>query len=159
MNEIRFEANNLADTDRLGKCLASVIPDGTTVALIGTLGSGKTYLVQAIAEACGIDRGHVVSPTFVLCQPYHGQRLLFHMDAYRIADDDEFMELGPDEYFDSDGVTLIEWADRVQNCLPTERIEIHIEVKEKITREFRITATSSSLAPVLEQIAARLATY
>jgi tRNA threonylcarbamoyladenosine biosynthesis protein TsaE len=62
------------------------------------------------------------------------------LDAYRLKDEDEFLELGPDEYFESDGLTLIEWADRVTACLPPQRIEIRIEVTGEASREFTITA-------------------
>ena len=77
-----------------------MLPDGTTVALCGTLGAGKTRLVQAIAEAAGVDRRDVLSPTFVLIQEYHGRRSIYHIDAYRLRDEDEFLALGPEEYFD-----------------------------------------------------------
>ena len=69
-------------------------------------GRAKTRLVQAIAEACGIDRREVVSPTFVLIQEHHGRRTIYHVDAYRLRDEDEFLALGPEEYFESDGLTL-----------------------------------------------------
>jgi tRNA threonylcarbamoyladenosine biosynthesis protein TsaE len=82
----------------------------------------------------------VVSPTFVLCHEYHGQRSLYHLDAYRLKDDDEFLQLGPEEYFESDGITLIEWADRVLNCLPPQRLEIHIDVVGHTARRFRLVA-------------------
>ena len=91
-----------------------MLPPGTTVALCGTLGAGKTRLVQAIAEGLGVNRRDVVSPTFVLIQEYRGRRMIYHIDAYRLRDDDEFQQLGPDEYFESDGLVLIEWADRVE---------------------------------------------
>jgi tRNA threonylcarbamoyladenosine biosynthesis protein TsaE len=68
MNEFVLEADNEADTDRLGAALAELLPDGTVVALSGTLGAGKTRLVQGVAAAAGIDRQLVTSPTFVLCQ-------------------------------------------------------------------------------------------
>jgi tRNA threonylcarbamoyladenosine biosynthesis protein TsaE len=135
-----FLADGEQETRRLGAALAAVLPPGTTVALVGTLGAGKTRLVQAIAAACGIPADEVTSPTFVLCQPYEAARTLYHLDAYRLKDDDEFLELGPEEYFESDGLTLIEWADRVENCLPTERIEIRIEVTGQQSRKFQITA-------------------
>ncbi len=99
---------------RLGAALAEVLPDGTTVALCGTLGAGKTRLVQAIAEAAGVDRRNVLSPTFVLIQEYHGRRTVYHIDAYRLRDADEFLALGPEEYFEGDGLVLVEWADRVE---------------------------------------------
>ena len=157
MHSYRFVARNEADTRRLGAALAEVLPPGTTVALVGTLGAGKTRLVQALAEACGVPHDTVVSPTFVLCQPYHGRRTLFHLDAYRLADDDEFLELGPEEYFESDGLTLIEWADRVHRCLPPERLEIRIEVTGETERTFAITAVGTTLEAAVAVLAERLA--
>jgi tRNA threonylcarbamoyladenosine biosynthesis protein TsaE len=134
-----FDAKNETATAALGAALAKLLPDGTTVALCGTLGAGKTRLVQSIAEAAGIDRRNVVSPTFVLIQEHHGRRTIYHIDAYRIRDEDEFQSLGPEEYlYDNDGLTLIEWADRVEGCLPAERVEIHVEVTGPESRRFEI---------------------
>jgi len=136
MTQFAFEAASEADTDRLGAALAAVLPPGTTIAVNGTLGAGKTRLVQAIAAACGVQREEVVSPTFVLCQRYQGDRTIYHLDAYRLRDDDEFRELGPEEFYESDGLTIIEWADKVANCLPDERVEIDIEVTGQTARRF-----------------------
>ena len=77
------------------------------------LGAGKTRLVQAVAEASGIDRRTVTSPTFVLVQEYHATRTIYHADAYRLADADEFWQLGLDERFDEPVLVFIEWADRI----------------------------------------------
>ena len=141
-----FTAHNEHDTDRLGAALASALPPGTVVALIGTLGAGKTRLVQAVAAAVGVPRANVTSPTFVLVNEYTGGRLpIYHFDTYRLKDDDEFLNLGPDEYFDSSGLTFVEWADRVANLLPTERLEISIEVTSETTRRFSIRGTSSQM--------------
>ena len=148
MNRFRFVAQNEDDTRRLGAALADVLPAGTTVALMGTLGAGKTRLVQAIARALGVPAGTVVSPTFVLCQEHHGRRTLHHMDAYRVKDDDEFLQLGPEEYFESDGITLVEWADRVIDCLPPDRIEIHIEVVGETARRFDVIVVGGGLSAV-----------
>ncbi len=150
----RFQANDERDTRRLGAALADVLPPGTTVGLIGTLGAGKTRLVQAIAAACGIPPDRVLSPTFVLCQPYQGNRTLYHLDAYRLSDDDEFLELGPEEYFESEGLTLIEWSDRVAACLPPERVEIRIEVVGEQARDFELTAWGSDYQGLSQQLAA-----
>jgi len=138
MTSFVFEASSEADTDRFGAALAALLPPGTIVALCGTLGAGKTRLVQAIAAACGIDREDVVSPTFVLCQRYQGDRTIYHLDAYRLRDDDEFRELGPEEFFESSGLTIVEWADKVADCLPDERIEIVIEVTGATERRFTV---------------------
>ena len=153
---LEFEAESEADTFRLGAELADVLPPGTTVALIGTLGAGKTRLVQALAQACGLPPDSVTSPTFVLCQHYQGSRTLHHLDAYRLRDDDEFWQLGVDEYFDSDALTLVEWADRVSDCLPDERLEIEILVGAGDTRTFRILGSGSPIADAVQRLSARL---
>ena len=83
---------NEQDTERLGAALADVLPPQTVVALIGTLGAGKTRLVQAVATALGVPAGSVTSPTFVLVNEYRQGRLpVFHFDTYRLKDDDEFL--------------------------------------------------------------------
>jgi tRNA threonylcarbamoyladenosine biosynthesis protein TsaE len=156
MNRITFAAQTLADTDRLGTVLGEVLPAGTTVALIGTLGSGKTRLVQAIAMACGVRSEDVVSPTFVLCNEYHGQRDIYHWDAYRLNDVDDFLQLGPEECFESEALVLIEWADRIVEALPTDRIEIHVEVTGDTTRTFQIIAVGNVDAATIEAIRERL---
>ena len=151
-----YDAPDEAATAALGAALAEVLPDGTTVALCGTLGAGKTRLVQAIAAGAGVDRRQVVSPTFVLVQEYHGRRAIYHIDAYRLRDEDEFQELGPEEFFDSPGLTLIEWADRVELCLPPERIDIHIAVTGPQSRRFEIQAVGPQYADVLQRLATEL---
>lgn len=156
MEHLIYEANNEAETAALGKALAVTLPDSTVVALCGTLGAGKTRLVQAVAEASGIDRRTVVSPTFVLIQEYYGRRTLYHIDAYRLRDDDEFLALGPEEYFESNGLTLIEWADRVAGCLPREYVEVRVEVAGDQSRRFEIIAHGERFSQVLEQLASRL---
>ena len=87
-----------------------------------------------------------LSPTFVLIQEYHGRRTIYHIDAYRLRDEDEFDSLGPEEYFESDGLVLVEWADRVEGCLPRERIEIRIEVTGPESRRFEIAAVGQRYA-------------
>ena len=147
-----FNAANEAATTALGHVLAEVLPPGTTVALCGTLGAGKTRLVQAIAEGLGINRRDVVSPTFVLIQEHHGRRKIYHIDAYRLRNDDEFQQLGPDEYFESHGLVLIEWADRIQRSLPRDYIEISITVTGAESRRFEIRAVGPRHEEVLRQL-------
>lgn len=156
MDHFQFQSDSEADTFRLGAVLARHLPDGAVVALIGTLGAGKTRLVQAIAEGCGLDRRDVVSPTFVLVHEYPGERMLYHIDAYRLKDEDEFLELGPEEYFESDGITLIEWADRVEDCLPPERLEVRIEVIGEEKRVFELAGRGGKYEAALEGLSSHL---
>ena len=152
MSDVLFAAENEQATERLGRALARSLPDGTTVGLVGTLGAGKTRLVQAVAAACGVPREQVSSPTFVLCHEYQGQRRIYHLDVYRMADEDEFLALGPEEYFDSDGLTFVEWSDRVADCLPRERIDVEINIVDADRREFLVRAHGSPAEQVLAEL-------
>lgn len=151
---IVFESFNLDDTQKLGTILEKTIPDGAVVSLLGALGAGKTALVRAIASAGGENPQDISSPTFVLIQEYTaGRRPIYHFDAYRIADDDEFLELGPEEYFDSNGVTFVEWADRVVNCLPESYIQITVEHTGDSSRRYKITAIGEQYQNFLKILA------
>jgi len=147
-----FFADNERDTDRLGAALADVLPPGTLVGLIGTLGAGKTRLVQAVAAALGVPSGSVTSPTFILLNEYTNGRLpIYHFDTYRLKDEDEFLELGPDEYFDSEGLVFVEWADRVAELLPAERMEITLEVIGPNARRITLTGTTPRMQELVAQ--------
>lgn len=139
-------------TRSLGARLAELLPDGAVVALNGPLGAGKTRLVQGLAEASGVDLRDVVSPTFSLIQEYRGRRPVYHFDVYRLKDDDEFLALGPDEYFYGRGITVVEWAEKVSACLPPERLEIRLTPIDATTRQAEITA----IGAVYEGIVHRL---
>ncbi len=147
-----YSVNDEQQTAAFGTALADALPDGAVIALCGTLGAGKTRLVQAVAAASGVAPGLVVSPTFVLVHEYHGRRPIYHFDVYRLKDDDEFLQLGPDEYFESVGLTFVEWADKVQRCLPTDYLEIQIDILGPTARQFTIKAIGNRLAPVMIQL-------
>jgi tRNA threonylcarbamoyladenosine biosynthesis protein TsaE len=153
MSKFAFEAADEGATDRFGAALAAVLPPGTVVALLGTLGAGKTRLVQAIAAACGVSREEVVSPTFVLCQQYRGSRTINHLDAYRLRDVDELRELGIEELLASDAITIIEWADRVADALPDEFVEVAIEVTGQTARRFTVRAEGARYQTVIGELA------
>jgi tRNA threonylcarbamoyladenosine biosynthesis protein TsaE len=150
-----FIANHEHDTARLGAAIAQVVAPGTTIALIGTLGAGKTRLVAAVAESLGVAPAAVTSPTFVLVNEYTGGPIpIYHFDTYRLKDDDEFLELGPEEYLDSAGIVFIEWADRVRHLLPSERLEITLEVTGSDTRTITIAGTSPGTQATVARIQA-----
>ena len=137
MKELVFEAASVADTDRFGAAVAvAAAGQRMTIALCGTLGAGKTRFCQALAAACGVPREEVVSPTFVLCQQYQGDRSINHLDAYRLHDEDELRELGVEELIESADLTIIEWADRVPDALPDEHLRIEIDVIGPTARRF-----------------------
>jgi tRNA threonylcarbamoyladenosine biosynthesis protein TsaE len=146
---------NEQDTERLGAAIAQVLPPGTTIGLIGTLGAGKTRLVRAVAAALGVPPGSVTSPTFVLVNEYASGRLpIYHFDTYRLKDEDEFLALGPEEYFDSSGLTFVEWADRVVELLPHERLDITIEITGESTRRFTLQGSTPRMHNLATRVAA-----
>lgn len=152
LSPVIFDAEDESATMALGRLLGRTLPDGTTVALCGTLGAGKTRLVQGAAEGAGVAPGTAVSPTFVLVQHYWGTRTIHHVDAYRLRDEDEFRELGPEELFESVGLTFIEWADRVEECLPMDYLRIDIQVSGRSRRRFTISAVGAGAVEALSKL-------
>ena len=151
-----YRADDESGTERLGQALADLMDEGGVVALDGPLGAGKTRLVQAVAAASGVDRRDVVSPTFVLMHEYQGRRRIYHLDAYRLRDSDEFLQLGALEFFGGPDLVLIEWAGRVADCLPSDRIEIAISVLSDKIRQFEIAGIGAPQAAVVERLRGRL---
>lgn len=100
--------------------------EGSVVALIGELGAGKTQMAKGVAEGLGVT-GVVNSPTFVLMNEHPGRLRLYHIDAYRLGDPEEAAAAGLLDERQADGVTVIEWADRLAGWLPPDRLEIGIE--------------------------------
>ncbi len=129
-------------TAQLAVDFSNHLESGVTISLNATLGAGKTRFVQAVAQACGVPAGHVVSPTYVLCQEYMTDRFaLHHLDVYRLGSEDEFIQLGCHEILAGESVKFIEWGDRVADCLPADRIDLSIEVTGATQRVFSFRGT------------------
>lgn len=141
-------------TDRLGASIAESITDGIVIELNGQLGAGKTRLVRAICGSLGIDTNQVNSPTFVLLQLYTDGRIpVAHFDTYRLGEIDEFLAIGSDEFtHNSDWLCLIEWAERVNACLPADRLRIDISAIDADSRRFELSSAGPSSAKLLERI-------
>ena len=149
-----FEVPDLSATDRLGCLLAEHLPNGSVVALVGTLGAGKTKLVQALAKYTGNAEETISSPTFVLLHEYHkGDRPIYHFDAYRLESVEEFWRLSPDDYFESAGLTLIEWADKFPQILPVNYLEIRIALLGETERRFHLIGHGIEYDAVVAKIA------
>lgn len=154
--QIAYHATHLADTTALAEKLAAAIDGGLVIGLNGPLGAGKTTFVRALCAALGADERSVASPTFVLMHQYRGRMTINHFDAYRIGCLDEFLELGVDEYFESDALCIVEWASRVESALPLDRLTIEIAIAGPDARTFELRATGPGSARVIERLAEQL---
>lgn len=143
---------SVEETWKLGQVVGEVLTPGSVLALNGNLGAGKTHFTQGIAMGLGVDRKRVNSPTFALVQEYAGRLPVFHFDSYRLRTTDEFLELGFDEYLESRGVCVIEWADRVLQVLPKDRLSIQISVVDENSRRFEWHAGGPSSQKLLQLI-------
>lgn len=132
------ETNSPEETWGLAAELAEELGAGTTLALHGDLGAGKTCFIQGFAVALGIDEP-ITSPTYTLIGEYEGRLPLHHIDLYRLSGPEEALGLGLEEYFDVNGITAIEWAERAEGLLPDDLVHIEIQADEHTgTRTFRI---------------------
>jgi tRNA threonylcarbamoyladenosine biosynthesis protein TsaE len=124
--EGRLISTSVADTREIGARLGRAAEPGTCLALEGPLGAGKTQLAKGVAT--GLDVAGVVnSPTFIIMNEHAGRLPLFHVDAYRLDDGDAARQAGVLDERQADGVTVIEWADRLDGWLPPERLRITLE--------------------------------
>ena len=106
----------------------------------GPLGSGKSVMTRGIARGLGIE-DNITSPTFTLICEYYGKIPLYHMDLYRISDSDEFEMIGGRDLIYSNGISVIEWAEKIQEYLPEKMIHINISIEKDNTRRITVTGT------------------
>lgn len=122
-----YETYSPEETQELGRDMGRHAEPGDVYALVGDLGVGKTVLTQGIAQGLGIGES-ICSPTFTIVQVYEDGRMPFyHFDVYRIGDVEEMEEIGYEDYFYGDGLTMVEWANLIEDILPPRRREIIID--------------------------------
>ncbi len=122
-----YESNSREETLQVAKKLAEKAFPGQVICLNGDLGVGKTVFAQGFGKALGIEEP-MASPTFTILKEYHEGRLpLYHFDVYRISDVDEMEETGFFDFINGDGVTLIEWAELIEDIIPEDSVQVNIE--------------------------------
>ncbi len=125
--EISTETNSPAETGHIGAALARFLTPGDIISLTGDLGSGKTRFVQGLAGGLKINE-LITSPTFAIIKEYAGDRLpLYHFDVYRLDGPKDLEGIGFEEYFFGDGVTVIEWGDKIASLLPEAVLTIRFQ--------------------------------
>lgn len=132
-----IKTKSVEETRGWARQWAENLEKGSVVALVGDLGSGKTSFVQGLAAGLGIpEKTAVSSPTFVLIHEYPGGRLpLYHFDFYRLEKEEEALGLGLEEYFDGEGISVVEWADRFKNLFPEKTRWIRLKRTGENERE------------------------
>ena len=143
------EAVSAAATYDLGRRLGAAAMPGQVIALRGDLGAGKTTLTQGIAAGLGI-AARVTSPTFTLVNEHHGRLTLYHVDLFRIDQVGEAIAFGLEDYLYSDGVCVIEWAERVVEVLPPERLWITFHHLDTTKRRITLRASGERYQQLLK---------
>lgn len=141
---MRIISKSTNETKKIGRRLAKILAPSSVVALFGDLGSGKTVLVKGIAEGLGLSARNVVSPSFVLIREYKAKIPLYHFDLYRMKKADIY-KLGFDEYFYGEGISVLEWADRIEHSLPKGYLRIELSIKDRNTRLIKVMSDKFSL--------------
>ena len=126
-----------------------MLSSGDVLALEGDLGAGKTTFTKGLARGLGVAR-NVNSPTFTIIKEYQGRIPLYHMDVYRV--EDSFEDLGFDEYFDGNGVTVIEWAHLIEDQLPDELLTIYLYHEGNETRKIVLTPKGKRYEDLCKEI-------
>ncbi len=131
-------SKSAAQTQRLGAQLADQLQPQDVLALTGEIGAGKTTLVQGIARGLKVPAGTVTSPSFVLMKEYRGRLPLYHADLFRLERLPDAATVGLEDYYEQDGVTIIECANRIPAILPEEFLEIRLEVVDSTSRRLTL---------------------
>jgi tRNA threonylcarbamoyladenosine biosynthesis protein TsaE len=153
---LRIISRSEKETIDFGSRLVRLLSGGDIVCLFGTLGAGKTILVKGMAKGLGINKDEVISPSFVLIREYRrGKRAktgipLYHFDLYRLKNPRDILNLGYEEYFYNQGITVIEWAERMAGYLPPEFLKVEIEIKGETERAIRLTAKGQRYRKILK---------
>jgi len=147
-------SNSVSITLKLGKVIAKGLKKGDIICLFGNLGAGKTVLAKGIAMGLGIDKDKIISPTFVLIREQTGKNNIcfYHFDFYRLNSPSDISILGYEEYFYGEGITVIEWPDRLKYLLPKEFLKIDLKVKERNKRSILISGKGLRYKSLAEKI-------
>jgi tRNA threonylcarbamoyladenosine biosynthesis protein TsaE len=150
MNEYEVISTKLEDTQLFSKRLASFLQPGDVITLEGDLGAGKTAFTKGLAVGLGIQR-NVNSPTFTIIKEYQGNNMpLYHMDVYRL--EDSYEDLGFEEYFNGNGVTVVEWAHLIEEQLPVERLNIFIHHQGNDSRKIVVKPVGERYEQLCKEI-------
>ncbi len=146
-----IDINGLEETKAFGKRLGSLLKPGDILCLNGDLGAGKTTLTKSIGLGLGVE-DYITSPTFALINEYEGNFPVYHFDVYRLEGVGDSFDLGFDEYFFGRGVCIIEWAEKIEEVLPEDRIVLDIEKTSEMGRKINLRGYGSRYLEVIKEM-------
>ncbi|MCQ2576564.1 MAG: tRNA (adenosine(37)-N6)-threonylcarbamoyltransferase complex ATPase subunit type 1 TsaE [Treponema sp.] len=135
---LTFKTHSAEETIALGVKIGNLLKKGDVIAMQGTLAAGKTTITKGIAQALGIT-DTITSPTFCLISEYSGKMPLYHMDVYRLDSGEDFINLGTDDMIYGDGVSIIEWSEKIMDELPKKTIILKLTPEEDGSRTIEIS--------------------
>jgi tRNA threonylcarbamoyladenosine biosynthesis protein TsaE len=150
---VTYDTASDQETIHLGQELGKVLKEGDVVALVGDLGSGKTWFTKGLAMGLGVSPDTIItSPSFSLINEYKGRYTLYHMDIYRLESLSDFLSAGLDEYFYLDGVVAMEWADRWPEILPEWRLKTEFRILKNSLRRITLSGYHPRAVEILKNI-------
>ena len=143
-------------TEEVGRVLGAMLEPGDLICLFGDLGAGKTHFSFGIAQGLQVLDEYITSPTFTFVNEYQGRIPFYHIDLYRLKDPSELEGIGFEEYIDSDGATVIEWAERAEGDLPEDKLNVYLSDVSENSRELGFFAEGERYEKLLADLKVRL---
>lgn len=153
MKDVHVQTQSSYETVDLGKRIGRLLRPGNVVALVGELGTGKTHLIKGLAGGAGVKRfSYVSSPSFALIHEYPGKIPVIHVDLFRLGTEREAEDLGLEEYFQGQGIIVIEWADKIPSLLPKDVLRIHLSHTGERTRSVEIIGKGAPYEEIVDNL-------
>lgn len=149
MSSFEIKSNSDKESKEIAERLALLLKPGDVVTLEGQLGTGKTTFTKGIAQGLGV-KEMITSPTFTIVKEYNGRVPLYHMDAYRLEHSEE--DIGFHEYFDGAGLSVVEWAEFIEDFLPSERLNIKISYIDEHARLIQFQPSGKHYAKTIKEL-------
>ena len=151
-SDYTITTSSLDETRRLGERLGRLLKEGDIICLHGELGAGKTSFTQGIAKGMGVAKAFITSPTFVIANEYKGRLALYHIDLYRLNNIAEIEDIGLSEYLKGEAVTVIEWAEKAEDCCQKIGFQFILKVWEEDKRRLSFKATGKRYEEIIKGI-------
>jgi len=139
------------ETKKLGEDIGKLVRAGDLLAFYGELGAGKTCFIQGISQQLEV-KDYVTSPSFTIINEYRGKIPIYHFDLFRLNNAEEILELGYKEYFYGEGLTVIEWAEKIEEYLPKEHLKIDIKFEDHYKRTITFIPQGDRFEKILKEL-------